>query len=109
MESADYDDNISSSLTYRHFIQIKRVKKLCNNSTAPKKGEEGYNPTYNYDYIFKTIIYNNNLLSKRGELDSTGDRTSWTTASFGKAGDVKPALDSVLALSMLHCVDYILS
>ena len=86
MEGTDYDDNISSALTYRRFIQIKRVKKLCNNSTAPKRGEEGYDPTYKYDYIFKTIVHNINLLSKLGELDITGDETSWATASFGEAG-----------------------
>ena len=86
MTGTDYDDKMSAALSYRRFIQIKRVKKLCNNKTAPKKGEEDYNPTYKYDYIFQTIVHNTNLLLKSGELDITGDETSWATASFGEAG-----------------------
>ena len=34
---ADYDDHIAMSQTFRRWLQIKRIKKLCNNDSAPKK------------------------------------------------------------------------
>ena len=48
---SDYDDAVYDSQTHRRWLQIKRVKKLCNNDVCPKRGEEGYDPTYKYDYI----------------------------------------------------------
>ena len=83
---SDYDDAVYDSQTHRRWLQIKRVKKLCNNDVCPKRGEEGYDPTYKYDYIYKCIIHNVNKLSKRSELDLTGDDTSWATASPIEAG-----------------------
>ena len=86
MNCADYDDDIFTAMPHRRWLQAKRVKKLCNNDVAPKKGEEGYDPCYKYDYIYKVIVHNINELSKRAELDITGDETSWATASPGEAG-----------------------
>ena len=40
---ADYDDDITQGINYWRWIQIKRVKKLCNNNIAIKKGQVGYN------------------------------------------------------------------
>ena len=86
MNGADYDNEIFTGMSHRRWLQVKRVKKLCNNDVAPKKGEEGYNPCYKYDYIYKVIVHHGNQLSKRSELDITGDETSWATASPGEAG-----------------------
>ena len=83
---ADYDDTIAMAQTYRRWLQIKRVKKLCNNDSAPKKGEKYYDPTYKYDYIFKCIVHNTNYLSYLADLDATIDETSFATASPGEAG-----------------------
>ena len=49
---ADYNDGIEQGINYRHWIQIKRVKKLCNNDTETRKGQDGYNPSYKIDYIW---------------------------------------------------------
>ena len=49
---ADYDDEISQGMNYRHCLQIKRVKKLCNNNTDTNKGQDGYDPSYKSDYIW---------------------------------------------------------
>ena len=62
------------------------VKKLCNNNTCPTQGELGYDPTFKYDYIYKYLFHNMNALNKKGELDLTGDETSWATASPGEKG-----------------------
>ena len=83
---ADYDDHISMALTFRRWLQIKRVKKLCNNDTSFKRNHPQFDPTYKYDYIFKCIINNVNYLTKRGELDATIDETTFATASPGEAG-----------------------
>ena len=59
---ADYDDHVAMSLTFRRWLQIKIIKKLCNKDSAIKRGEINYNPTYKYDYIYKCIIHNVNFL-----------------------------------------------
>ena len=51
------------------------------------KVHNDYDPTYNYDYIYKTIVHNVNLLSKHDGLHQTGYYTSWAIASTGEKGD----------------------
>jgi hypothetical protein len=51
-----------------------------------KKGDNGYNPGYKFDYIFKCIIINMNELSHSSDLDLCGDETTWAHNGFGKAG-----------------------
>ena len=66
---ADYDEHIAMSQTFHRWLQIKQIKKLCNNDSAPKKGQEKNNPVYKYNYIFKCIVNNVNFLTKNAELD----------------------------------------
>jgi hypothetical protein len=67
-------------------LQLKRTYKLCDNELAPKKGEEGYDPGYKFDYIFKCIVNNINELSYSADLDLCGDETTWAHNGFGEAG-----------------------
>ena len=83
---SDMEMSILRSMTFRRFLQIKRVIKLCNNSTAKKRGEEGYDPAYKFDYIWATIVHNINAITKEAELDLCGDESSYATASFGEKG-----------------------
>ena len=46
-----YDADISNAFTKSRWLEIKRVYKLCNNLLAKKKGEDGYDPAYKYDYL----------------------------------------------------------
>ena len=62
MNCADYDDDIFTGMAHRRCLQVKRVKKLYSNDAAPKKGGEGYDPCYKYDYIYKVIVQNINQL-----------------------------------------------
>jgi hypothetical protein len=73
-------------MNHHRFLQIKRVIKLCNNDISPKKGQDGYNPAYKYDLIYKTIIHNVNAITALAELDQTGDETTWGHGGFGEAG-----------------------
>ena len=50
------DPKNGRSITHTGWLQLKKTYKLCDNETAPKKGEEGYNPAYKFDYISKRII-----------------------------------------------------
>ena len=73
-------------MAHRRWLQIKTVKKSCNKNTVDPKFHDDYDPTYKYDYIYKKIIHNIKFLSKHTELDQTGDKTSWETASPGEKG-----------------------
>ena len=83
---ANFDDNIAQGMNYWLWIQIKRVKKLCNNKTAKNKGQGGCNPIYKFDYILKCLIHNINFLTKQSKLDIYGDDRIWATESYGEAG-----------------------
>ena len=83
---ADYDNNIAMAISFRRWLQIKCIKKLCNNDSVPKKGDQNFDPSYKYDYIFKCIINNVNYLTKHAEFDATIDKTTFATASPGESG-----------------------
>ena len=54
-----------------------------------KGGEDGYNPSYKYDMVYDVIVSNvSNVISltKDGELDLTGDETSWGFQWYGEKG-----------------------
>ena len=57
---------------------------MNNNDTAKKRGEEGYDPSYKYDMIYRTIVENVLALTKDGELDLTGDETTWGFQGYGE-------------------------
>ena len=71
-------------MTLIRWFQLKKILKLNNNDKSKKRGEEGYNPCYDYDMIFDTIVSNVIAITKFGELDLTGDETSWTFGGNGK-------------------------
>jgi hypothetical protein len=81
-----FDKDVAKSISHTRWLQLKRTYKLCDNEAAPKKGEEGYNPGYKFDYIYKCIINNINELSYSSDLDLCGDETTWAHNGFGEAG-----------------------
>ena len=84
--STCFDQDIADSMTHTRWLQLKRIFKLCDNDTAPRRGQEGYNPAYKYDYIFRYIIENLNAITKYADLDLCGDETTFPTQAFGEAG-----------------------
>jgi hypothetical protein len=86
MEGADHDELIAESIHYCRWLQIKRVIKLCNNETSPKRGEPDYNPAYKYDMLYDVLIENLNAITEEAELDLCGDETTWGHGGFGEAG-----------------------
>ena len=76
---------IQDALSLHRWHQLKRIFKLNNNDTAKKRGEEGYyDPSYKYDMIYRTIVENVLALTKDGELDLTGDETTWGFQGYGE-------------------------
>ena len=46
LDGSDYDEVITESINKSHWLQINRTIKLNNNTTSPKRGDPGNNPTY---------------------------------------------------------------
>ena len=71
-------------MTLTRWLQIKRVYKLNCNATSKKRNQNGYDPAYKYDMIYKTIIHNVNALTKYAELDYVGDETTFAFGGYGE-------------------------
>ena len=54
----DYDKDVAKAMYYTRFLQIKRAFKLCNNDKAKKRKDEGYDPAYKYDLVYKALVDN---------------------------------------------------
>ena len=81
------DPRIADNTTHMQWLQINCTIKLCGNNLAPKRGENGYDPAYKYDYIYRTIIDNLNASTLRAELDLCGDETTYSRhMGFGEPG-----------------------
>ena len=112
--SKSYDPDIARAFTKTRWLEIKRCIKLCNNLTAPKKKEEGYNPAYKYDMIFDTIVHNVNALTLCANPDLCGDETSCGHQGFGEPGTHlvynvkgKPNITKGMQTVMLSDVDWL--
>ena len=86
MYGSDFDSFVSARILYSRWLAVKRVIKLFNNDTAPKRGEAGYNPAYKLDMIYNTIIKNTNAITDAADLDQCGDETTWGHGGYGEAG-----------------------
>ena len=82
--SKSYDPEIAKAFTKSRWLELKRVVKLCNNTTAPKKGSNGYNLAYKCDLIFKTIVHNVNALSLYANPDQCCDETTFGHEGHGE-------------------------
>ena len=82
--NTSYDEHIDKAITKTRWLEMKRVAKLNNNVAAKKRGEEGYDPAYKYDYVFDTLVHNTNALTLYAELDQCGDETSYAHEGHGE-------------------------
>lgn len=81
-----FSQDIYNHMTHSRWCQIKRCFKLCDNDKAPRRGQEGYDPVYKYDYAFKTVIKNLNAFTYKAVLDLYGDEMSMAHMGYGEAG-----------------------
>jgi hypothetical protein len=84
-----YNALISRAFAKSRWLEVKRVYKLCNNLTAPKKGMAGYDPTYKYNFIYKVLVHNVMLLP---------NPVAWTCVVTRPAGVTKALVKQVLVL-----------
>ena len=81
-----YNESIAKTMTLTRFGQLKRSFKLCHNNSEKKRGEEGYNPAYKYDLIYKAMVNNTKVITKYADENQTVDETTWGHAGYGEAG-----------------------
>ena len=72
-------------MNHRRWHAIKRVLKLNDNKTAPKRGETGYNPAYKFDLLYECMVHNVNYLTKVADDDQCVDESTYGTAAYGEA------------------------
>lgn len=78
-------EEIVASIFHSRWLQIKCVFKLCNNDKAIKPGEEGYDPAYKYDLVFRALTENTNFFTFRADYELTGDETTWAHGGWAEA------------------------
>eukprot|EP00957_Ditylum_brightwellii_P210743 15365340-Ditylum_brightwellii.AAC.1 len=85
-QGTNYDDVMAMSMSYIHFLQIKCTRKICNNDSAKKKKEDGYNPAHKYNYIYDTIFPNVNAFTCYVDLDLCGDVATFEHNNYEEPG-----------------------
>jgi hypothetical protein len=73
---SDYDDCIYNAMSHTRFLQLKRLYNLNNNFLAMKRNQPRYNPAYKDDMIYKTPIFNINLVTSKAGLDQCSNETT---------------------------------
>ena len=73
-------------MSLSRFGEVKRSMKLCHNNSCAKKGQEGYNPAYKFDLIYKCMVHNTNALTKYADENQTIDETTWGHGGYGEPG-----------------------
>jgi len=73
LDCVDFCPIISKSMTYTRWLQGKRVKKLCDNSKAPKKGHPDYNPAYKYCMLPETLVRIQDRTVAKGDVLTVAD------------------------------------
>ena len=89
-------------------------KKTLQQQYRKNKGQDGYKPSYKFDYIWHCLIQKVNFITTRVKLDIYGDETSWATASYGETGDGltgriynKPGIMNIVQTVLdrdVHCI-----
>jgi hypothetical protein len=86
-DTPQYSPVIADTMPFERFKQIKRCRKLCDEDKHPKRGEEGYDPAYKFDYLYECMTYNINRMTKRANVRQTVDEFTWAFGGKGPAGD----------------------
>jgi hypothetical protein len=85
-DNTSFNKTIADAFTKSRWLEIKRVYKMCNNLTSKRRGEEGYDPAYKYDYLYDVLIHNVNAVTRDAGLDLCGDETTFGFNGWGEAG-----------------------
>ena len=75
--SCCYSEEIDNVMTATRYSQLKLSMKLCHNSSAPKREDEGYDPAYKYDLIYKTNVHDCNGFTLYTYQNQVIDESAW--------------------------------
>ena len=83
--SSDYDSYCDKAMSLRRYYDLKRIFKLNDNSISKPRGDPEYDPCSKFDLIYKTIVHNTIVVTKRAPADLSGDETTWPHMGYGEA------------------------
>ena len=83
--SSCYSEDIAMNMKMTRFKELKEALKLCHNGSVPKKGQQGYDPAYKYDLVYKVMVHNTNAITKFADENQTIDETTWGHGGYGEA------------------------
>ena len=83
-----YSPEIDQSTKLTMFGEIKSNIKLCNNNKAKSRDQEGYNPTYKFDFPYKAFVENTSKISANSDDNQVVDESSWPHCGYGEAGSI---------------------
>ena len=69
-----------------HYGELKRNKKLCDNNTSRKKGEDGFNPSCKHVLVLKLMTRTSGLIEKTTSKNLTIDETIRGHSIYNEAG-----------------------
>ena len=81
-----YQKDIAKTMTLTRFWQLKSNQKLCINEGSKKRGEDGYDPAYKFDKLYKSMVHNVNAITKKADEDAVVDESTWGHAGYGESG-----------------------
>jgi hypothetical protein len=73
-DGADFCEYVTKAQNHTRLLQIKHTNNINLNSTTAKRGQEGYDPDYKYDYIYDTVIKNVSYFTEYADQDLCGDK-----------------------------------
>jgi hypothetical protein len=83
-DGANFCEYVTKSHHRKSWLQIKHTYNLNLNSTTAKRGQEGYDTAYKYDYIYDAVIKNVTYFTKYADQDLCDGETSWAHIGYGE-------------------------
>lgn len=81
-DDALFNKEIAETMTHTRWLQLKRTYKLNDNDFDKSVSD----PCKKFDYIYRTIVHNTNVLSKYADSDLCMDETTFGHAGYGPSG-----------------------
>ena len=81
--SSCFSEDIYSNMNPSRFKELKEALKLCHNGSEPKIGQDGYDPGYKYDLVYRAMVHNTNAITLFTDKNQTMDETTWGHAGYG--------------------------
>ena len=84
-KSSCFSEDIYMNMNPSRFKELKEALKLCHNGSEPKRGQDGYDPGYKYDLVYRSMVHNTNGITLFADENQTLDETTWGHGGYGEA------------------------